>query len=69
MLSSPPPRLLLLLEAAGGRLRHGGSEEIGDAVAKVADHQHVFIIARGIRGIRIRADHSQSLGPMTLLLT
>jgi hypothetical protein len=72
MLSSPPPRLLLLVEAAGGRLRRGGSEEIGGAgagagaAAVVADHQHVFIIARGIRGIRIRADHSHSLGPMMI---
>jgi hypothetical protein len=72
MLSSPPPRLLLVLvlEAAGGRLRRGGSEEIGGgatgAAAEVADHQHVFIIARGIRGIRIRADHSHSLGPMMI---
>jgi hypothetical protein len=67
MLSSPPPRLLLLLEAAGGRLRRGGSEEIGGAAAgaaaEVADHQQVFIIARGIRGIRIRAYHFHSLGP------
>jgi hypothetical protein len=70
MLSSPPPRLLLLLEAAGGRLRRGGSEEIGGAgagaAAELAGHQHVFIIARGIRGIRIRADHSHSLGPMMI---
>lgn len=70
MLSSPPPRLLLLLEVAGGRLRRGGSEEIGGAgagaAAEIAGHQHVFIIARGIRGIRIRADHSHSLGPMMI---
>lgn len=51
-------------------MRRGGSEEIGGAgagaAAELAGHQHVFIIARGIRGIRIRADHSHSLGPMMI---